>query len=699
MMDLTNEMKQIQKSNFNGCCLWDRSIAVSILCLLIVFSNLHAQDKSNFKYGKVTSADFELTKSKFDSGANALIIADIGTTSYEGNDNGFFNIVYTRLIRVKILNKNGFDIGRQLIYLRLDTGGKNEKLILLKGSTFNMENGTVSESRLDDKSVFREKLNKDFETVKFTMPALREGSIFDLAYTIRSPFAHSIKPWTFQGEYPKLWSEFEVTIPPVFHFVMKTQGDSHFDLYTAKQIPVTYSIREPRGIAETDMFSLGGNSAYVHWIKKNVPALHNEPDITTLDNYYSRVSFQLNYFQWSDDNEKHEFMTDWKSTSRILLGYDDFGLALNNENNWIIEELRNVIQNSNSEEENIVKIYNYVRDNFNAIGKEGYSKNSLYVRNSLKAVFKKKEGNVAEINLLLTAMLRKAGIRADPLILSTRSNGIAHPGYPLISEYNYVICVAFTGDRIIGLDASQPFNGFGQLPIECYNGWGHLINEENPLSINYSPDSLHETSVTNVIIYNDDSGKSLGNYKCLLGRGKSEKIRNEIAHSSLKLFENKIKIESGSDLFIEGFQIDSLNKFDFPISINYDFVLRNLLPTGMLYFNPVVNEAYKKNPYKAMDRHYPVELPSLIDDTYLLNMELPFGYKVDDVPKSVRINYNGNDGFFEYLIQKNETSIQLRIHLKLNKTFFDVEEYQTLRGFFSSIEQKENEIITLRKSL
>lgn len=677
-----------------------RHIKISILVLFAtICSHVQAQDKSNFKFGKITTADFILSAAKFDSGANAVIISDIGTSSYEGNDKGFFNVIYTRLMRVKIINKNGLDVGSQHIYLRLDTGGNNEKLISLKGSTFNMENGIITETRLDDRSVFKEKFNEDFEVRKFTMPALREGAIFDLAYTIKSPFAHQIKPWTFQGEYPRLWSEFEVTIPPVFHFVMKTQGDSHFDLYTMKQIPVTYSIRELRGVAETEMYSLGGNSAYIHWIKKDVPSLHEEPDITTLDNYYSRVSFQLNYFQWSDENEKHEFMTDWKSTSRILLGYEDFGLTLNNENNWMVEELRDVIQNSNSEEEKINRVYNYVRDNFNAIGKQGYSKNSLYVQNSLKSVYKKKEGNVAEINLLLTAMLRKAGVHADPLILSTRDNGIAHPGYPLISEYNYVVCVVFTGNKTITLDASQPFNGFGQLPIDCYNGWGHLINEENPLSIIYSSDSLREISVTNVIIYNDDSGKTVGNYKSLLGKSKSNEIRKEIGRSSMKLFENKIKTENGSDLAVENFQVDSLNKFDFPITIDYDFVLKNLSKADMLYFNPVVNEVYKKNHYKAMNRHYPVEIPYIIDDTYLLNMELPSGYKVDDMPKSARINYNGNEGFFEYLIQKGETSIQLRIHLKLNKTFFDVEEYQTLRDFFSNIEKKENEIIILRKSL
>jgi Domain of Unknown Function with PDB structure (DUF3858)/Transglutaminase-like superfamily len=672
--------------------------ALTVFCAAICTIYLQAQDKSNFKFGKIAAADFSLTAEKFDSGANAVILADIGNTSYEGNDKGFFNTIYTRFLRVKIMNKNGFDIGSQQIFLSIDTGGVNDKLASLKGSTFNLENGVVTETKLDEKSVFKEKINKDYEVRKFSMPALKEGAIFDLIYTIKSPFSNRIKPWAFQGEYPRLWSEYEVTIPPVFHFVMKTEGDKHFDTYTTKQIPVIYSIRQPSGIAATDLFSLGGNSVNVHWIKKDVPALYREPFTTTLDNYYSGVSFQLNYFQWSNEDEKHEYMTDWKSTCKTLLGYEDFGLALNDENNWMADELKNATLNASSQEETIYKIFVYVRDNFSVVGKEGYSKNALYTRNSLKSVFKKKEGNVAEINLLLTAMLRKAGINADPLILSTRDNGIAHTSYPLISEYNYVVSVAFTGNKLITLDASQPFNGFGQLPEYCYNGWGHLINEDNPLSINYSSDSLHETSETIVLIFNDDKGKPVGSYKNLLGKSESNNMRREISGSSFVSYEKKIKAKIGSGFKLENFAIDSLKKYEFPVAINYDFEFKNDSAADILYFNPIVDDGYKTNPFKAMDRHYPVEIPYLIDDTYILNMDIPVGYRVEDIPKSARINFNGNVGLFEYLIQKGETTLQLRVHLRLNKAFFDVEEYNTLRDFFSNIVKKESEQIVFQKT-
>ena len=169
-------------------------------------------------------------------------------------------------------------------------------------------------------------------------------------------------------------------------------------------------------------------------------------------------------------------------------------------------------QGSSNQTEEIQRNYRFIRDNFKATSDHG-----LYVHSSLKEVYRRKEGNVAEINMLLTAMLRKAGFKADPMILSTRENGIANPGYPMISEYNYVICVVFTGEKLITLDASQPYNGFGQLPVSCYNGYGHAINEERPLPLYFTSDSIQESKLTSVFISNDEKGKIAGNYKTVFG--------------------------------------------------------------------------------------------------------------------------------------------------------------------------------------
>jgi hypothetical protein len=638
------------------------------ICLLAVFAMattvVLAQGKSDYKFGKVTEADFSLSAEKFDSGANAVIIADIGSTKFEGNNKGTFTLIFTRFMRVKIMNKNGFDIGNHQILLYHNKAGNAEKLYTLRGSTFNLGNGVISETKLDEKSIFNEKYSENYNLRKFSMPALQAGSIFDLEYTIKSDFDTELRPWSFQGEYPRLWSEYQVAIPSAYHYVLRMQGDKNFYLDTTMEKNENYSIREDNGTERADVYSISGKSIIRRWVKKNVAVLHEEPYTTTLDNYNAGVTFQLNYFQWNAENERHDFMATWPTTAKYLLADDNFGIALNYENGWMSDDLKRITEGAGSDDEKMKSIYGFIRDNFKASSDHG-----LYVHSSLKEVYRSKEGNVAEINMLLTAMLRKAGFKADPMILSTRENGIANAGYPMISEYNYVICVVFTGDKLITLDASRPYNGFGQLPVSCYNGYGHVINEERPLPLNFTSDSLRESSLTSVFISNDEKGKITGNYKTVLG----------------------------TDITVGNFGVDSLNQYDFPLTIHYDFDLKDVGSADILYFSPMMGEGYTTNPFKAMERHYPVEMPYKIDETYVLSMDIPVGYQVDEIPKSARVKYNEDEGIFEYLIQKNETNIQMRTRIKLNKAFYPVEEYPTLRDFFAFVVKKEGEQIVFKK--
>ena len=130
--------------------------------------NLEAQDKTNYKFGKLTASDFNIPTSKLDSGANAIIISDIGSTSFEGNNKGYFTLVFTHYMRVKIVNKNGFNIGSQNIYLHHSDDGQYEKISSIRGSTFNLENGNIAETKLDEKSIYSEKINKSIDSKKFT---------------------------------------------------------------------------------------------------------------------------------------------------------------------------------------------------------------------------------------------------------------------------------------------------------------------------------------------------------------------------------------------------------------------------------------------------------------------------------------------------------------------------------------------------
>jgi hypothetical protein len=48
-------------------------------------------------------------------------------------------------------------------------------------------------------------------------------------------------------------------------------------------------------------------------------------------------------------------------------------------------------------------------------------------------------------------MLRKAGLLADPLMLSTKSHGYALSVYPMMDKFNYVVCRTAIGGKTFTL--------------------------------------------------------------------------------------------------------------------------------------------------------------------------------------------------------------------------------------------------------
>ncbi|HTI08513.1 MAG TPA: hypothetical protein VL832_08140, partial [Puia sp.] len=47
-----------------------------------------AQEKSPVRFGKITPADFDLSTRKYDSDATAVVIADVGSSDFVGNNKG-----------------------------------------------------------------------------------------------------------------------------------------------------------------------------------------------------------------------------------------------------------------------------------------------------------------------------------------------------------------------------------------------------------------------------------------------------------------------------------------------------------------------------------------------------------------------------------------------------------------------------------
>lgn len=655
-----------------------RYALTTMLCLM-AFLQTSAQEKLPFKWGKVTPADFNITSPLIDSSTNAVIIADVGETNFvfKLSDGGAaFN--FERKVRIKILNKNGFDIATTSIGVYNTTNGNGEeKVISLKAHTYNLVDGKVVDTKVDGSQQLKERVTKNWTENKFTFPNITEGSILEYSYIIESDFLTHLREWRFQSKYPILYSNYSIIIPEYFNYINVSQG---LNLeYKRENTNSKFSVTN-----ETFAPAVAHN-----WTLKDAPPLIKEPFVSTLENYITKVEFQLQSINLPNRPITY-YTNSWEKLSKELLESESFGKRYKGTKGWLKEETDKFIGATTNKLEIAKKCYYFFNKNFVSKGR------GMYSTKSIKDVFNDKNGNVADINFLLIAALHNYDIKAEAVVLGTTEMGYTNALYPMTDKFNYAICGALIDSSIYFLDASVPETAFGQVLPNCYNGYCRVVSE-NPSGIELNADNLLEEKVTSVNISSNEKGDSLiGSYSSNLGIFESQAYRIALRKVAEKDIFNDDKKELESINYkASNFTIENKQDVEQPLIKMFDF--STTFEEDIIYFNPMLIEGQSKNPFKSTTRSFPIEFPYATTETYVLNMEVPKGYVVDELPKSTRFKFDDYDSMFEYIIKQNGTTIQLRSKVKIGVANFKKEDYENLRNFYAAIVKKHAEQIVFKK--
>lgn len=645
--------------------------------------------------GKLTVADLTLPATNIiDSNTDAVILADLGDVHFIGNKQGWFSYVYVRQTRIKILHKKAFDLATVSVGLYGETRDDMDKLTNVAASAYNLENGQLQETKLDPRDVFTTRTDKRWAEAKFSVPGVREGSILEYTYTITSKYDFDLPAWKFQSvRYPCLSSEYHVEIPQTLNYVLVRQGVHPYAVDKGSTGSGTYIVPQKvdggvaLGMTENDL-TVNAVTVKHDWVMKDIPAFGPERYLSTPENYVDKISFQLSSTYNGEESTAH--MNTWAKATEELLTDPQFAGALNDDDD-VITGLAGKIAEEGSAMATAKAVYYYVSQYFTCIG---YDK---YVRTNLRDVIRNNSGTVGEINLLLTGVLRKKGLQADPVLLSTREHGFNMATYPMLEKLNYVIVRLKLDDKIYYLDAARPNLGFGSLAPDCYNGHARIISKTDSGSVYFWADSLRESKVTMVLMTATDKGLT-GSWQSYPGKLESYTIRRQVAEHGQDQYFKDIQTSWGDDAEITDGGIDSVASPEEPVKVHYDFLLKQQLPgASVLYFYPLMGDEWRTNPFKEAERKYPVEMFYTIDQTYVFSLMIPEGYMVDELPKSAKVAFNGDQGYFEYLIANQGGQIQLRCRVRLNKAWFGPEDYSALRDFFAFIVKKEHEQIVLKK--
>src|SRR5690606_31457532 len=135
------------------------------------------------------------------------------------------------------------------------------------------------------------------------------------------------------------------------------------------------------------------------------------------------------------------------------------------------KDLDPLVVGKTTEEEKIEVVLDFVKSAVKWNGLYGYACDK-----GDRSAYQTKDGHVDDINLMLTAMLQHAGLKAHPVVLSTRGNGV--PALPRESSFDYVIAAVEIKDKRILLDATEKYSMPDVLPVRCINWVGRIIRDE-----------------------------------------------------------------------------------------------------------------------------------------------------------------------------------------------------------------------------
>lgn len=639
----------------------------------------------------ITPADFETRRSGVDSVADAVVLSDIGQSYFKSTNRGWFQLIHERVQRIKILTKNGIDAANFVIP-QYKFGTTEEKIVKLSAITYNLNGSEIEKFELEEKDIFTDKINKYVNLLKFGLPNAKEGSILEVSYTIASDNIRNLRSWDFQGTYPRLHSEYTVAIPKFFYYLQQHQGNIPYKSRDSESEFRFFSLVIPDNTVygQSSKIDIRTYVVKTRYVMENVPGLKAEPFTTTTKNHISKVDFYLNEYRF-DESKPVRVMVNWPKMAELLLQDEDFGLPLEKNVGWVNAEMSTALAGKSSDADKAHAIFDLVRDHFTATDDEG----SIYWSESPKTLWKNMKGTQSDINLMLTLFLQQAGLKANPVILSTRDHGFSTEIYPILQDFNYVISRVMIDKKEILLDASCPVMGFGHLPAKCYNGHSRNIVPMPVPSYLYA-DSIREQKTTLITINRDEEGKIHGTVSSRMGYFESTRVREQIKESGEENLKIGIKNKLPAEVEIETFTLKDLKNYDKSVTLEYAFQIEDD-GDDLLYINPLMGEGLAENPFTEAERMYPVEMNNTSKQTIICNIQIPEGYVVDELPKSTRVKLEEGGGMYEYLIQATEGNIQLRSVIDIKRATFLPQEYNELRELFTYIMGKQNEQIVLKK--
>ncbi len=657
-----------------------RKIVLTFACLLTI-SFIYAQkdrDKNSEPgvqpFGEVAKADLESKASTLDKNAEAEVIFE----TEEQEINLFNGIVEMKIRvhrRVKIYNEKGMDEANQKVLFVFRNGLEN--VSKLEAQTYNLDgSGNIIVSKMDKKTVFNKKINNYYSQVIFALPEVKAGSVIEYKYVLETRRLY-IRDYYFQQDIPVRYNRFRLDYPEEF------------------QISANFSTLQPYHEAKKQK-----SGRVVHDMSmSNLPGLKDEPYISSYHDYWQKVVIDFIRYYSPANQINVSFKKQWPAIIKDLMEDEDFGIQLK-KNIPRTAELDAQLKTVSAPMDRMVTVHKYVKKNMTWDGEYG-----IWASEGVKSAWADKKGNSGEINLILVNLLKDAGLKAYPILLSTRSNGqinTANPGY---DQFNTVMAYVQIENKNYVLDGTNQHTPSHLIPSNVMGSEGLVISKvdfEKKISeqewgwVMLWYDTQKFNTRAHITAKITDKGEMDGEaYVDYSGYAKIEELPcwNQ---GKEKFIENHYT-KPYHGIAIQDLNVTNLEKDSLPMSQKLKFTMPLNSSGDYSYFSVNMFCGLEKNPFIADQRVSDIFFGHNQQYTISGTVFLPDNYSIEELPKNTKMIMPDTSIIISRISQMNGNTLQYRISLEYKKPAFSFNEYEFLWDFHKKMYALLNEQIVLKK--
>ena len=626
------------------------------------------------EFGKVTIDELQMNECPFEKAAGAVNLVKTAKISFEIGFLAIPKLSTEYRVRIKIFDEREFKAAN--IRIPYVSKSRSSKITDIEAYIFYLDSaGKIVKEKLDKKDVFNEntKAKKAVNYVAFTFPNVKKGCIIEYRYTRIDKNSLRVEPWLFQDLLPTAFSRVEAVIPA----------------YLKMKYHVLVSDPIERDSSEKKYYKSIYNEEMRGFTMRNIRSFRIEPMMSALKNNLQRIEFMLlpafSAVSLFGGNDNLNFY------NGLLLHARYFGHQIDKhifETDAFIDSVKTLSGN----EAKISSVYNYVRKNIE------WNNEFSFFCDSLEECLKNRSGNSADMNLLLINLLRRAGVRCYPLLISTRENGNPDPSFGSLSQFNGVDVYIFADSPAYYIvDCTQKNLSYKIPPFNILNSNTFLVDQKLSGWVYVTDPRILMESNSIVEAGLNEDGMVRGNMNIALAGFAKTQALTEIKNKKNKNDEEKDIGNSTINMVVDSAVMKHEKEDNDTLEQHIAFHFTPASTDSLYFLNPFVFSAFKKNPFKDSIRYTDIDFGSNQAYYEKIHIQIPDYFSIESLPQNMVIRLKDSSIFFKREFFSNESNILIRNSFIIKQAYFDKEDYTSVKTFFDKFYAVLNEEILLKK--